>query len=426
MCLMKNVIIIGAGAAGMMCSIKLAREGHKVSIIEKNDKPGKKLFITGKGRCNLTNDSDVETLMKNTVVNPKFMYSAYYGFTPDDTKNFFENLGLRIKTERGNRVFPLSDHSSDVIKVLSDEMKRLGVEILYETEVKELVLEDRVIPEGEKSKADRKAIGVKVSGKNKGMIDADVVVVATGGKSYQTTGSTGDGYRFASEAGLDVVEPKPSLVALRCSDLLCKDLMGLTLKNVSVKFTAIVKNKTKVVYEDFGELLFTHFGVSGPTVLSASSYLHKYMDSGVSLSIDLKPALSVEELDKRVLRDFESSLNKQLRNALDDLLPKSMIGHIIEKSGIDPFKKVNEITKEERESLVSTLKNLKLEITGYRGFEEAIITSGGVSVKEVNPGTMEAKKVKDLYFIGEVLDVDALTGGFNLQIAWSTANAVEI
>ncbi|MBE5945780.1 MAG: NAD(P)/FAD-dependent oxidoreductase [Lachnospiraceae bacterium] len=416
---MKDIIIIGGGAAGMMAGIMLAEKGYSPTIIEKNDKLGRKLFITGKGRCNLTNDCDTEELLKNVVTNSKFLYSAFYGFDSNATMKFFEGLGLAIKTERGNRVFPTSDHSSDVISVMTTRLKRLGVEIRLNTETVHIdVLE----------KEDCKAVkGVKVknnAGKEE-YISCEDVVVATGGVSYPLTGSTGDGVKWAKELGLDVVEPKPALVPLEIEEVFCKDIMGLALKNVQVKFKAKVKNKEKTVYSDFGEMLFTHYGVSGPVILSASSYLGKYLGNDLRLYIDLKPAMTEEQLNDRLLRDFSQNINKQFRNSLGELLPKKLIPVIIEMSGIDQYKKVNEITKEERISLIKVLKSMELKVTGLRDFNEAIITQGGVSVKEVNPQNMQAKKIKGLRFIGEVLDVDALTGGFNLQIAWSTAAALE-
>lgn len=417
---MKKVIVIGCGAAGMMAAINLARQGHDVTIIEKNDKAGKKLFITGKGRCNITNDCDEETFLKSVVSNPKFLYSSIYNFNSASTMKFFEELGLRIKTERGNRVFPQSDHSSDVIACLLKELNKLGVKIIYNTKVTKLNY--NIDSEG---KIDVTSVEIE-DNKGKHTLCADVFVVATGGNSYQTTGSTGDGYRLAEKIGLKVTPLRPALVPLVCQEESCKTLMGLSLKNISVKFETKIKNKIKVVYEDFGEMIFTHFGVSGPVVLSASSKIGKYIDECINLYIDFKPALSKDMLDARILREFECNNNKQLRNAIGDLLPKSLLPEIISYAELDPYKKVNEVSKEERSRLVNALKEFKLTITGLRDFNEAIITQGGIAVSEVNPQTMQAKKSNNLYFIGEVLDLDAYTGGFNLQIAWATAMTLSI
>lgn len=421
---MKNVVIVGGGAAGMMAGIVLAEKGYKPIIIEKNDKLGRKLFITGKGRCNLTNFCDEDVFYKNVISNSKFMYSCYSGFTTQDAMSFFEELGLKLKVERGGRVFPVSDHSSDVISVLSTKLKRLGVEILLNSVVTNVFIEDNC---DEVGKQINKVSGVEYvdSSNKKHTINSDYVVIATGGVSYPLTGSTGDGIGWAEKLGLKVIEPKPALVPMEAREAFCGELMGLSLKNVNVSYVAKVKNKDKIVFSDFGEMLFTHFGVSGPIVLSASSYLTKYIDSELRMRIDLKPALTAEQLDERLLRDFSSNINKQFRNSLDDLLPKKLIPVIINNSGIDPYKKVNEVTKIERAKLLQCIKGLELNITGFRGFNEAIITQGGVSVKEINPKNMESKTIKGLRFIGEVLDVDALTGGFNLQIAWSTAWALE-
>ena len=420
--IMKKVIVIGCGAAGMMAAIALAEKGCSVEIYEKNDKPGKKLFITGKGRCNITNNSDMDNLLKNVVSNPKFLFSAFSGFDANDCIDFFENIGLKTKTERGDRVFPLSDHSSDVISVLTTKLKRLGVEVHYMSEVLDLIEEQSI-----REPDDRAVTGIRVrqNGEERDVF-CDHVVVATGGVSYPRTGSTGDGIRWARGLGLKVKEPKPALVPLCVDDVICKELMGLSLKNVNVSFETQVKNKVKEVYSAFGEMIFTHFGVSGPVILSASSYLHKYDGGDIRMYIDFKPALTKEQLDDRILRDFEQNMNKQFRNSLSDLLPKKLIPVIIDRSGIEPYKKVNEVTRQERERLVNTLKHFELKISGYRDFDEAIITQGGVSVKEINPQNMNVKKIKGISFVGEVLDVDALTGGFNLQIAWSTGRAVEV
>lgn len=416
---MKDIIIIGGGAAGMFAGIILANKGYKPTIIEKNDKLGKKLFITGKGRCNLTNNCSTDELLKNVVTNSKFMYSSFYGFGSQDTMDFFESLGLRLKTERGNRVFPVTDHSSDVISVLTTGLRRLNVKILLETEVTDIDVDT-----DENENRFVKGLRIKHKNKSEEYLQATDVVVATGGLSYPVTGSTGDGIRWAEKMGLKVSEPFPALVPLNAEETFCKDLMGLSLKNVETSFVAKVKGKDKTVYSQFGEMLFTHFGVSGPVILSASSYLGKYLQNDLRLYIDLKPGLTREQLNDRILRDFSGNINKQFRNSLGDLLPKKMIPVIIELSGIDQYKKVNEITKEERMRLISSIKGLKLHITGFRDFNEAIITRGGVSVKEIDPRNMECKSIKGLRFIGEVLDVDALTGGFNLQVAWSTAAAL--
>ncbi len=406
---MKNVVITGGGPAGMMAAITAARRGFKVTLVEKNEKLGKKLFITGKGRCNITNAGDSEDLFNSIVTNRKFMFSSFNGFSNYDTLGFFDELGLHIKIERGNRVFPESDHSSDVIGALNRELKRLSVDVRLNTEVKDIIVNGG------------KATGVvvKCSGKES-TIQADNVIVATGGNSYQSTGSTGDGYRFARKLGHSVTPIVPALVPFNVAEDWESDLQGLSLKNVSI----VVLDGKQEIYSDFGEMLFTHFGVSGPLLLSASSFAaRRIKEHPLKLVIDLKPALSQEQLDERILRDFDEEKNKAFKNSLDKLLPKKMIPVIVRLSDIDGNKKVNEITKQERQKLVSLIKGLELTITGLRGFNEAIITQGGINVREINPTTMESKLVKNLYFAGEVLDVDALTGGFNLQIAWSTGYA---
>lgn len=399
---MKNVVIIGGGAAGMMAAVFAARNGKKVTLIEQNEKLGKKLFITGKGRCNFTNACDTEDLFQNVVTNPKFLYSAFYSFSNPMVMDFFEEIGLPYKIERGNRVFPVSDHSSDVIKVLEKEMRKYGVDINLNTKVYSLIIEDNVCK------------GVSLKGGK--AIFADSVIVATGGVSYPRTGACGDGYKFAKYAGHSIAKAQPSLVPFELSDSCCKELMGISLKNVSVTIYA----DGKKIYSEFGEMLFTHFGVSGPIIIKASAYIHKYLDKKLSITIDLKPALDEKQLDERLVKDFNLFINKQLKNGLDKLLLKALIPVIIEKSGLDGEKKINEITKEERHKLLTTIKNVPFEITGLRGWDEAIITKGGIKVKEIDPGTMESKFTSGLYFAGEVLDLDALTGGFNLQIAWST------
>lgn len=423
---MKNVVIVGGGAAGMMAGIVLAEKGYKPLIIEKNDKLGRKLFITGKGRCNLTNECDNETFFNNVITNSKFMFSSYTGFNSYDAIVFFEELGLKVKVERGGRVFPVSDHSSDVISVLSTRLMRLGVEIMLNSTVTDIFTEN-VSGTEELNKPSKWVCGIEYldSSKKKHHIKCDYVVVATGGVSYPLTGSTGDGIKWAEDMGLKIVSPKPALVPMEVKEDFCRELMGLSLKNISVSFIASVKNRDKQVYSAFGEMLFTHFGVSGPVILSASSYLLKYIDDKLRLRIDLKPALSIEQLDDRILRDFSNNINKQFRNSLDELLPKKLIPVVINMAKIDPYKKVNEVTKEERGRLVGIIKCLELNVSGFRDFNEAIITQGGVSVKEINPKNMECKSIGGLRFIGEVLDVDALTGGFNLQIAWSTAKALD-
>ena len=405
---MSKILVIGGGAAGMMAAITAARNGHEVHLYEKNAKLGRKLFITGKGRCNITNASDLETIFENVVTNRKFLYSALYGYTNDDVIQFFERLGCKTKVERGNRVFPVSDKSSDVIGALTRELNRVGVNVHLKTEVADVVIKD-----GEFK-------GLKLSGES-GLVKGDKVVIATGGLSYPLTGSTGDGFRFAKEMGLTVTELYPSLVSVHMKEEYVKELQGLSLKNIQVKLC----DGKKCVYENFGELVFTQRGVSGPVVLSASSYAIPYLKKGKDLTftIDLKPALTKEQLDLRILRDFEEFTNKQYKNALDNLLPRKLIGVIINLSGIDPEKKVNLITREERQNLVSLLKELKFHVLRLGDFREAVVTKGGVSVKEINPTTMEAKNVKNVYYAGEVLDLDALTGGYNLQIAWSTGAA---
>lgn len=403
---MKKVLIIGGGAAGMFASVFAARNGNEVHVFEKNEKLGKKLFITGKGRCNITNAGDMENLFENVVSNRKFLYSSFYGYTNEDVIDFFEKLGVRTKIERGNRVFPVSDHSSDVIAALSGEMKRVGVKVHLHTKVA------KILTEGGRFSGLELATGESVSG--------DACIVATGGFSYQTTGSDGDGYRFAEELGHQVTEIYPSLVPLAIEEAFVKELQGLSLKNVE----ASIYDGKKKLYQDFGEMLFTHYGVSGPLILSGSSHIAKKIgDKKLKLVIDLKPALTEEQLDQRVLRDFEQNINRQFKNAVTKLFPAKLIPVMIELSGIDPDKKVHDISRAERQKFVHLIKHFELTILGLRGYNEAIITKGGVKVKEIDPGTMESKVVSGVYFAGEVLDLDALTGGYNLQIAWSTAYA---
>ena len=402
---MSKVLVIGAGAAGSMAAIFAARAGNDVIVFEKNAKTGKKIYITGKGRCHLTNAVENEEIIKNTIRIPKCMYSAYSAFSSNDTIGFFEKLNCPIKVERGNRAFPESDHSSDIIKALDKAMEEAGVKVRYNTPVEQLVISD-----------DGAAIkGIKLrDGK---MVEADKVIVATGGLSYRSTGSTGDGYEFAKQAGHTVKDLRPSLVALEVKESFVKELEGLSLKNVRV----IVKNGKKTLFNELGEMLFTRNGVSGPLILSVSSIAGDiFYSEGGELSIDLKPALNEDELDARLLRDFTEFRAKALKNALDKLLPKSLIPVFLERTKINTEKKTGDLTKSERSVIIGLLKHFTLQVTGLRGYEEAVITKGGVSVKEINPQTMESKLVKGLYFVGEVLDVDALTGGFNLQIAWST------
>ncbi len=400
---MSKVIVIGGGAAGAVAAIFAARNGHRVELFEKNEKIGKKLFITGKGRCNVTNAGDMDALFDAVKSNPKFLYSAFYSFTNEQAMDFFEELGVRLKVERGNRVFPESDHSSDIIHALKHELEQLGVEIHFCTEVKDVLVEHE------------KFTGIVL--KNGKKVSGDACVVATGGISYASTGSTGDGYRFAEKTGHKVTELYPSLVPMEVKEWYAKELQGLSLRNVR----GTILDGKKKLYDEFGEMLFTHYGVSGPIIISASSVVGKKLqDKELTLQIDLKPALSREQLDQRVLRDFEENKNKQFKNAVDKLFPAKLKPIMIELSGISPEKKVNEISKEERLYFVDLIKNFNMTLTGLRSYNEAIITKGGVSVKDIDPGTMESKKISGLYFAGEVLDLDALTGGFNLQIAWST------
>ncbi len=400
---MSKVAVVGGGAAGMMAAIFAARNGNEVFLYEKNEKLGKKLFITGKGRCNLTNTADMEELFDAVVSNPKFLYSSFYSFTNDQTISFFEELGVKTKVERGGRVFPASDHSSDVIRALEQELNRLGVQIVLNTEVKELLTKDGSV------------CGLLLSSGRK--TAADAVIVAAGGLSYPSTGSTGDGYRMAESCGHKVTQLSPALVPMEVKEWYAKELMGLSLRNISITIT----EGTKKLYQDFGEMLFTHYGVSGPVILSASSIAgSRLKEKELTLHIDLKPALTKEQLDKRVLREFESNHNRQFKNASAGLFPAKLRPVMVELSGIPEEKKVNEITREERKRFTDLIKDFSMTLTGLRSYNEAIITRGGISVKEIDPGTMESKLVKGLFFAGEVLDLDAVTGGFNLQIAWST------
>ena len=401
-----KVVIIGGGPAGMMAAISSAKYGNDVTILEKMNSCGKKLLITGKGRCNITNAASMEEFFKNIPGNPKFLYSAFYTFDSSRMMEFLESEGLRIKTERGNRVFPQSDHSSDVIRTLEKAMKKRGVTVRLHTRVLEIIVQD-----GRCSGI----VAQKTEGGTKETLSADAVIAATGGVSYPSTGSTGDGLRFAKELGHRIVDVMPSLVPFEIREDFCRKMQGLSLKNVSMK---MLKGK-KVLYEELGEMLFTHFGISGPLVLTASCHFTKPEDD-IRVVLDLKPALSEKQLDERILRDFSQNKNSYFKNSLGKLLPSKMIPVIVELSGIGPEKPVNEVTKEERRNLVALLKHLEMHVSGLRGFNEAIITRGGINVKDVDPGTMESKKVPGLYFAGEVLDLDAVTGGYNLQIAWST------
>lgn len=400
---MSKIAVAGGGAAGMIAAVFAARNGNEVSLYEKNEKLGKKLFITGKGRCNLTNTAEMEDMFNAVVSNPKFLYSSFYSFTNDQTIAFFEELGVKTKTERGGRVFPASDHSSDVIHGLERELNRLGVRIELNTEVKEILTENR------------KVQGLMLASGKK--VEADAVIVAAGGLSYPSTGSTGDGYRMARSCGHKVTRLFPALVPMEVKEWYAKELMGLSLRNIEITIT----DGTKKLYQDFGEMLFTHYGVSGPVILSASSIVgSRLAEKELTLHIDLKPALTKEQLDKRVLREFDANHNRQFKNASAGLFPAKLRPVIVELSGIPEEKKVNEITREERKKFTDLIKDFSMTLTGLRSYNEAIITKGGVSVKEIDPGTMESKLVKGLFFAGEVLDLDAVTGGFNLQIAWST------
>lgn len=388
----------------MMAAIAAGRAGHQVRLYEKNEKLGKKLFITGKGRCNITNGCDTEDFFGNIVRNAKFLYSSIYSFTNQDVIKLLEENGCPVKTERGNRVFPVSDKSSDVIRALSRELEKQRVEIHLQEEVSGIAVENG------------RAAGIRLKGSGK-TVKADAVTLATGGLSYPSTGSTGDGYQFAGEFGHTTVALSPALVPFEVKEPVVKELMGLSLRNIQIK---VLKGK-KTLYQEFGEMLFTHFGVSGPVLLSASSYVAgELKKEPLTLSIDLKPALSEEQLDARILRDFDELKNRQYKNALIHLLPAKMMPVIVDRSGILPEKKVHEITREERRRIVREIKDFRLTLTGLRDYKEAIITQGGISVKEVNPSTMESRLLPGLYLAGELLDVDGVTGGFNLQIAWST------
>ena len=407
-----KVIVIGGGPAGIISAISSARNGDNVILIEKNNSLGKKLLITGKGRCNITSSIDISDFIKNVPGNGKFLYSAFQSFTNIDIIKLIEENGIKVKEERGNRIFPVTDNAKDVLMCFEKELRKYkNIEIRLNTKAKEILEENKEVR------------GILLESGEK--LLTSKVIIATGGKSYPLTGSTGDGYKMTSKLGHTVGKIRGSLVPLTADKILCQSMQGLSLRNVKIQIKDLEKNKK--IYEDFGEMLFTHFGISGPTILSSSAHLLRYKEidrllkeNKIKLIIDLKPALSEEELDKRIRRDFEEFINKEFKNSLEKLLPKKMIESVINLSGINPIKKVNEITKEERKNLVNLIKNFEVSIDGFRPVEEAIVTAGGISVKEINPKTMESKLVKGLYFAGEVIDVDAYTGGFNLQIAYST------
>ena len=408
---MANVIVIGGGPAGMMAAITAAEYGNNVTIIEKNSDFGKKLLITGKGRCNITSSLYMSEFIKNTPGNGQFLYSAFQNYTNADIIDFLKGQGLEVKEERGNRIFPVTDKSIDVLNCFKSKINELKIKKILNTRVQKILVQNG------------KVLGLRTE---KEIIQTDKIILATGGKSYPLTGSTGDGYLIASNIGHKVTEIRPSLVPLVIYEKNeCKEMQGLSLRNVGIKI--IDESKNKLIYEDFGEMIFTHFGISGPTVLSGSAHLVRYKEienlmknQKIKLQIDLKSALTEEQLDERILRDFKEFKNKQFKHALDKLLPQKMIPIVIEKTKIDEEKRVNEITKEERKNLVKVLKKFELTIKDFRPVEEAIITSGGINIKEINPKTMESKLVSGLYFAGEIIDVDSYTGGFNLQIAYST------
>ena len=415
-----NVVVIGGGPAGMMAAITSAENGNNVTLLEKKERLGRKLLITGKGRCNITSSLPIDKFIQNVPGNGQFLYSAFKNYTNTDIINFLKDEGLEVKEERGNRIFPVTDKSLDVLKCFTKRLKELNVKIEYNMKVTEIV------PKDESKKLKVIAVEMDKNIHKDKVFEAEKVILATGGKSYPLTGSTGDGYEIATKLGHTVTKIRPSLVPLESFDInMCKELQGLSLRNVKIQLKD--KEKNKLIYEDFGEMLFTHFGVSGPTILSSSAHLVRYKNidellknKKIILNIDFKPALSGEKLDERILRDFNEFKNKQFKNSLDKLLPQKLIPVIIEKSGINPDKKVNEINKKERHRLVNLLKNFEVTIKGFRPIDEAIITSGGINIKEINPKTMESKLVEGLYFAGEIIDVDAYTGGFNLQIAYST------
>ena len=395
-----NIAVIGAGPSGIMAAGIASANGHKVSLFEKNNKIGKKLFITGKGRCNITNASYIQEFFENIIANEKFLYSSFYSYTNEDIIKLLNSYGLVTKVERGNRVFPESDKSSDVLKAFESFLRDKNVDIRLNTNVSDI-----------KHKDDK--FYLKVNGDD---LVFDKIVLATGGKSYPSTGSTGDGYKFAQDLGHNIIDTRPSLVPLEIKEDWVKDLQGLSLRNVSIS----AYYREKKLYEDFGEMIFTHYGISGPIILSMSNYINKYPDKDIKISIDLKPALDLEKLDERLLKDFEKYNNKQFNNGLNDLFPKKLIPTIIELSGIDPYKTIHQISKEERSSLLHLIKNLTMTFKAFRPIEEAIVTAGGIDTKEINPSTMESKLVSGLFLAGELIDVHGLTGGYNLQIAYST------
>ncbi len=407
-----KVLIIGGGPAGIIAGIRSAEEGNNVILLEKNDNLGKKLLITGKGRCNITSSLDISEFINNIPGNGRFLYSAFDNFNNNDIIELLKEEGLDVKEERGNRIFPMTDNARDVLNALLRRMKKLKIEIKLKSKVNKIIVEEN------------KAVGIIYNDKEK--LYADKIILATGGKSYPTTGSTGDGYTIAKELGHTINEIKPSLVPLEIYQKNeCKQMQGLSLRNVGINIIDLEKNK--LIYEDFGEMLFAHFGVSGPVIISSSAHLVRYKNieellknRRIILSIDLKSALTKEKLDDRILRDFNELKNRQVKNSLDKLLPQKMIPVVLDRLKIDKNKQVNQINKEERLKIIEILKNFKLEISGFRPIEEAIITAGGISIKEINPKTMESKIVQNLYFAGEIIDVDAYTGGFNLQIAYST------
>ena len=405
-----KVIVIGGGPAGMMAAISSAEEKNEVILLEKNEKLGKKLLITGKGRCNITSSLPISDFINNIPGNGRFLYSAFQNYSNEDIINFLQGEGLKVKNERGNRIFPVTDKAIDVLKCFTQKMNKLGIKVQLNSEVKKILIKENEI------------IGVETQNEK---IYCDKVIIATGGKSYPGTGSNGQGYEIAKKVGHTIIEPQASIVPLKADEYICRKLQGLSLKNVKIKLKDVEANKE--IYNDFGEMLFTHFGVSGPTILSSSAHLLRYKnvynklnEGKIKLIIDFKPALLEEELNNRILRDFEEFKNKEFKNSLNKLLPQKLIPVIIELSNINENKKVNEITKQERMKLISILKNFEVEVNGFRPVEEAIVTAGGISVKEINPKTMESKIIKGLFFAGEIIDVDAYTGGFNLQIAYST------
>ena len=413
-----RVAIIGGGPAGMMAAISASKNNNEVYLLEKNNRLGKKLLITGKGRCNITSSLNIKDFIANVPGNGKFLYSAFSNYTNIDIINFLKEKGVEVKEERGNRIFPTSDKSMDVLNAFERELKLKQVKIKFNAKVTNIEVKDGKV---------KKVCYIDENGKDKS-IEVDKVILATGGNTYSATGSTGDGYKLAEKLRHTITKIRPSLVPLTSNNQslkICKDLQGLSLRNVSIKLKDECKNK--IIYEDFGEMLFTHFGISGPTILSASAHLLRYKNidellknQKIKLIVDLKPALSMEKLDLRVQRDFEEEKNKEFKNSLNNLLPQKLINTIVELSNINPEKKVNEIKKEERLELISLLKNFTITISGFRPLDEGIVTSGGISIKEINPKTMESKIIKNLFFAGEVIDVDAYTGGFNLQIAYST------